>query len=266
LWSRWEHASDGEGQVLLIVGEAGIGKSRLVRQFRRQLVSKPHLWIECAGSPYFQNTPFYPIADMLQQNFAQRGDGSDATKLSELEKALDLARLNLAEAVPLIAAMLNLPVGEKYPPLMLSREQRRKRLMTTLAAWLFGAVQSVVMAVEDLHWFDASSLALMQLLVEQAATARVMLICTARPEFRAPWTTRAHHSQLTLTRLNSSDVRELVANVVAENALSEETIDRVVERTGGVPLFVEELKRAVLERGDAKPTARARFRLRCTTR
>jgi class 3 adenylate cyclase/tetratricopeptide (TPR) repeat protein len=256
LCSRWERASEGEGQVLLIVGEPGIGKSRLVRQFRKQLVSKPHLWIECAGSPYFQNTPFYPIAEMLQLNFARRADDSDATKLSELERALELAGLKLAEAVPLIATMLNLPLGEKYSPLMLSPEQQRKRLMTTLAAWLFGAVQSVVMAVEDLHWFDASSLELMQLLVEQAATARVMLICTARPEFRPPWTTRAHHSQVTLTRLNAREVRELVANVVAENALSEETVDRVVERTGGVPLFVEELTRAVLERGDAKPAAR----------
>ncbi|HEY2485447.1 MAG TPA: adenylate/guanylate cyclase domain-containing protein, partial [Candidatus Binataceae bacterium] len=117
LCSRWERASEGEGQVLLIVGEPGIGKSRLVRQFRKQLVSKPHLWIECAGSPYFQNTPFYPIAEMLQLNFARRADDSDATKLSELERALELAGLKLAEAVPLIATMLNLPVGEKYSPL-----------------------------------------------------------------------------------------------------------------------------------------------------
>ena len=253
LWSRWERASDGEGQVVLISGEAGIGKSRLVRQFRKQLAQTAHLWLECAGSPYFQNTPLYPIADMLQQGFAQRGDGSDAGKLSELEQDLARAGLKTADAVPLIAPLLNLPVDEKYPPLMLSPEQQRKRLMTSLAGWLFGAGQSVVMAVEDLHWFDASSLELMQLLIEQAATARVMLVCTARPEFRAPWTPRAHHSHLTLNRLKARDVREMVANVVAHSALSGETIDRVVERTGGVPLFVEELTRAVLEKGDAKP-------------
>ena len=253
LWSRWERASDGEGQVVLISGEAGIGKSRLVRQFRKQLAQTPHLWLECAGSPYHQNTPFYPIADMLQQGFAQRGDGSDAAKLCELERDLERAGLKLAEAVPLIAPMLNLPLDEKYSRLTLSPEQQRKRLMTTLAAWLFGAPQSVVMAAEDLHWFDASSLELMQLLIEQAATARVMLVCTARPEFRAPWPPRAHHSHLTLARLNTRDVREMVANVVAHSALSGETIDKVVERTGGVPLFVEELTRAVLEKGDAKP-------------
>jgi predicted ATPase/class 3 adenylate cyclase len=256
LWSRWERARDGEGQVLSISGEAGIGKSRLVRQFRKQLAQTPHLWLECAGSPYFQNTPLYPIADMLQQSFAQRGDGSDAAKLSELERDLERAGLKLAEAVPLIAPMLNLPVDEKYPPLMLSPEQQRKRLLMTLATWLFGASQTVVIAVEDLHWFDASSLELMQLLIEQAATARVMLVCTSRPEFRAPWTPRAHHSHLTLTRLNARDVREMVANVVAQSVFSGEAVEKVIERTGGVPLFVEELTRALLEQGDSKLSAR----------
>jgi len=143
--------------------------------------------------------------------------------------------------VPLIAAMLNLDVSAKYPPFALSPEQQRKRLMTTLARWLFASVQSVVMAVEDLHWFDASTLELMQLLVEQAATDRVMLVCTARLEFRAPWTPRAHHTHFTLNRLTARDVRELVVQVVAANALSGEAIDKVIERTGGVPLFVEEL-------------------------
>jgi len=253
LWSRWQRASDGEGQVVLIVGEAGIGKSRLVHQFRKRLAPTPHIWLECVGSPYFQNTPLYPIADMLQQGFAHRGDGSDAGKLGELERDLERAGLKPAEAVPLIAPMLNLPVDEKYPRLMLSPEQQRKRLLTTLAAWLFGAAQPVVMAVEDLHWFDASSLELMQLLIEQAATARVMLVCTARPEFRAPWSLRTHHAQLTLNRLSALHVRELVASVVAHSALSCETIEKVVERTGGVPLFVEELTRAVLEKGGAGP-------------
>ena len=253
LWSRWQRTSDGEGQLVLISGEAGIGKSRLVRQFRKRLAKTPHLWLECAGSSYFQNTPFYPIADMLQQNFALRGDQTDAAKLSELERALGLAGFKLDEAVPLIASMLNLPLGGKYPPLTQSPEQQRKRLLTTLATWLFAAPDSVVMVVEDLQWFDASSLELMQLLIQQAATARVMLVGTARPEFRPPWTQQAHHTSLILNRLAPRDVRDLVARVVANNALSPEAVDNVIERTGGVPLFVEELTRAMLEKGDAKP-------------
>jgi class 3 adenylate cyclase/tetratricopeptide (TPR) repeat protein len=258
LWNHWERASDGEGQVVFIVGEAGIGKSRLLRQFRKRLAGTPHTWNECAGAPYFQNTPFHPITDMLQQGYAERGNESDEAKLGELERDLELAGLKLAEAVPLIAPMLNVPVGEKYPPLTLSPEQKRKRLLTTLAEWLFGAAraQQLVMAVEDLHWFDASTLELMQLLVEQGATTPLLLVCTARPEFHAPWTPRAHHTHLTLNRLTARDVRELVGQVVATRALSGEAIDQVIERTGGVPLFVEEVTRAVLERGDAKPTAR----------
>jgi class 3 adenylate cyclase/tetratricopeptide (TPR) repeat protein len=255
LWNRWERASDGDGQVVFIVGEAGIGKSRLVRQFRERLAGTPHTWNECSGASYFQNTPFYPITDMLQQGFAQRGDATDEEKLAELERDLELAGLKLAEALPLVAPMLNVPVGEKYPPLTLSPEQKRKRLLATLAVWLFGVAraQPTVMAFEDLHWFDASTLELMQLLIEQGARSPLLVLYTARPGFQAPWKLRAHHTHLTLNRLTARDVRELVEKVVATNALSGEAIEKVIERTGGVPLFVEELTRAVLERGDAKP-------------
>jgi class 3 adenylate cyclase/tetratricopeptide (TPR) repeat protein len=255
LWNRWERASDGEGQVVLISGEAGIGKSRLVRQFRERLAGTRHTWHECTGAPYFQNTPFHPIADMLLQSYSERGCESDEAKLVELERDLGLVGLKLNEAVPLVAQMLNIPMGEKYPALPASPEQKRKRLLATLAGWLFGTAQAqpVVMAVEDLRWFDASSLELIQLLVEQGATSPLLLLCTARREFHASWSTRAHHSYLTLNRLSSHHVRELVGQVVATNALSKEAIDKVVERTGGVPLFVEELTRAVLEKGDARP-------------
>src|SRR5271163_2129326 len=152
LWNRWERGQDGEGQVVFIVGEAGIGKSRLVAQFRERLAGTPHTWNECSGASYFQNTPFYPITDMLQHGFAQRGDETDAQKLSELERVLEFAGLKLAEAVHLVAPMLNVPVGEKYPQSNLSPEQKRKRLLATLAGWLFGVAraQPSVMAVEDL--------------------------------------------------------------------------------------------------------------------
>ena len=116
--------------------------------------------------------------------------------------------------------------------------------------------QPTVIAIEDLHWADPSTLELLQLLVEQGATARLLLLYTARPEFHAPWPPRAHHTQITLNRLSSRNVRTMVGEVAAQKALSEETIATVVERTGGVPLFVEELTRAVLESGDAKLTGR----------
>ena len=258
LMNRWERALDGEGQVALIIGEAGIGKSRLVQRFHEQIAGTPHTWVEAAAGAFFQNTPFYAVTEMLRELLAWRGDESAEEQLAQLEARLELAGLKPAEALPLIAPLLNLPIPAKYPPSPLSPEQQRRRLLATLVEWALGAarVQPTVIATEDLHWADPSTLELIQLLVEQGATARLLLLYTARPEFRAPWPPRAHHTQITLNRLSARNVRTMVGEVAAQKALSEETIATVVERTGGVPLFVEELTRAVLESGDAKLTGR----------
>jgi class 3 adenylate cyclase/tetratricopeptide (TPR) repeat protein len=253
LMNRWERALDDEGQVALIMGEAGIGKSRLAQHFHEQIAGTPHTWVEAAAGAFFQNTPFYAVTQMLRELLAWRGDESAEEQLAQLEPSLVLAGLKPAEALPLIAPLLNLPLPAKYPPSSLSPEQQRRRLLATLVEWALGAarVQPIVIAIEDLHWADPSTLELLQLLVEQGATARLLLLYTARPEFRAQWPPRAHHTQLTLNRLSSRNVRTMVGQVAAQKALTEETVATVIERTGGVPLFVEELTRAVLERGDA---------------
>ena len=256
LMSRWERALEGEGQVTLIVGEAGIGKSRLVQSFRERIAGMPHTWVEAAAGAFFQNTPFYAVTEMLHELLAWRGDESAEEQLVQLEPRLELAGLKLAEALPLIAPLLNLPLSAKYPPSSLSPEQQRRRLLATLVEWALGAAraQATVIAIEDLHWADPSTLELLQLLVEQGATAQLLLLYTARSEFRAPWPPRAHHTQITLNRLSARNVRTMVGEVAAQKALSEETVAILVERTGGIPLFVEELTRAVLERGNAKLT------------
>ena len=273
LMSRWERALDGEGQVALIIGEAGIGKSRLVQRFHEQIGGTPHTWIEAHAGPFFQNTPFYPVTELLQhflENQASpraeltspRGASKDGApsqdQLAQLEPLLELAGLKPAETIPLIAPLLNLPFSDKYPPLPLSPEQQRRRLLATLVEWVLGAarVQPLVVATEDLHWADASTLELIQILVEQGATARLLLLYTARPEFRAQWPPQAHCTQITLSRLSARNVRAMVEEVAARKALSDETIATVIERTGGVPLFVEELTRAVLESGHAKFSGR----------
>jgi predicted ATPase len=256
--NRWGHALDSEGQVALIVGEAGIGKSRLVQRFHEQIAGTPHTWVETAAGAFSQNTPFYAVTEMLRELLAWRGDESAEEQLTQLETRLELAGLKTAEALPLIALLLNLPIPTKYPPSPLSPEQQRRRLLATLVEWLLGAarVQPIVIAIEDLHWADPSTLELLQLVVEQGATARLLLLYTARPEFRSQWPPQAHHTQLTLNRLNSRNVRTMMGEVAAQKALSEETIATVVERTSGIPLFVEELTRAVLESGNAKLTER----------
>jgi class 3 adenylate cyclase/tetratricopeptide (TPR) repeat protein len=289
LMSRWESALDGEGQVALIIGEAGIGKSRLAQRFHEQIAGTPHTWLEAAAGAFFQNTPFYPVSEVLRhlvwkQNFdrlddylrelqtrelqrndkkdgctnALRGAQPDDEQVTQLQAGLVLAGLTPAEAIPLIAPLLNLPIPARYLPSPLSPEQQRRRLLATLVEWVLSAARAepTVIAIEDLHWADPSTLELIQLLVEQGATSQLLLLYTARPEFRAPWPPRAHHTQITLNRLSSRNVRMMVGEVAAQKALSEETIATVVERTGGVPLFVEELTRVVLENGNAGLTGR----------
>ena len=258
MMSRWERALEGEGQVALIVGEAGIGKSRMVQRFREQIAGMPHTWVEAAAGVFFQNTPFYAVTEMLRELLAWRGDESAEEQVAQLETRLTLAGLKPADALPLIAPLLNLPLPAKYPPSALSPEQQRRRLLATLVEWALGVarVQPTIIAIEDLHWADPSTLELLQLLVEQGTTARLLLLFTARPEFRAQWAPRTHHTQITLNRLSARNVRSMLGEVAAQKALSEETIATVLERTGGVPLFVEELTRAVLESSNAKLTER----------
>ena len=247
----------GPGQVVLVVGEPGIGKSRLIEEFRAPIKQEPHLWVECAGEQFFENTPFYAVTQMLNQGLGWRGDESKEERVTQLERALELAGIKLGEALPLIAEMLDLPIPERYPPIKLAPDQKRKRLLAALAGWVFGATrtQPLLMAMEDLHWVDPSTLELTQTLVEQGATAPLMLLYTARPEFRAPWPMRAHHAQVTLNRLNDRHTREMVAGVAARAALTPDLIDAVVKRTDGVPLFAEELTRLILE-GEGRSAAR----------
>src|SRR5216683_3462131 len=256
LLNRWERVLDGEGQVALIIGEAGIGKSRLVQRFHEQIKGTPHTWVEAATAPFFQNTPFYSISGLLRQLVALRGDQADG-QFPQLASRLTSAGVKPAEAIPLIAPLLNLPLSAKYPPSSLSPEQQRRLLLATLVEWVLGAarVQPFVIVIEDLHWADPSTLELIQLLAEQGATARLLLLYTARPEFRAEWPLRAHHTHITLNRLSARNVREMITQVAARNALANETVVAVIERTSGVPLFVEELTRVVLESVDARLTA-----------
>jgi hypothetical protein len=151
LMNRWERALEGEGQVALIVGEAGIGKSRLVHRFHEQITGTPHTWVEAAAGAFFQNTPFYAVTEMLRELLTWRGDESAEEQLTRLEPALELAGLNPAEGLPLIALLLNLPLPAKYPPSPLSAEQQRRRLLATLVEWVLGAAraQPIVIAIED---------------------------------------------------------------------------------------------------------------------
>lgn len=249
LLNRWERSRQGRGQVVTVIGEPGIGKSRMVEEFRERIKSHLHLWVECGGEPFFKQTPFHPVIEMLNHGLGWRGDESQEERLSMLERSLELFGMDPSEACPLIGEMLGLPVLEKYPRIALAPDQKRRRLLNALAGWVFGATrtQPMVIAAEDMHWVDPSTLELMQILVEQSASHPLMLLFTARPEFSASWPMRSHHTQITLSRFEDRHTREMIASLAAGVALDNDVIDAVVKRADGVPLFAEELTHLIVE-------------------
>jgi class 3 adenylate cyclase/tetratricopeptide (TPR) repeat protein len=246
---RWERAMTGEGQLALVVGEPGIGKSRLVEEFRLKLAETPHTWAEFSSSQLLQNTPLHPIAEWGRQRFG--ADEPAARRLADLEKTLRLIGLDSAEYAPLLAPLVDIPLPEERAAKLAPEELRRRQFAALIAWFLAGArSQPGALVFEDLHWADPTSLDLMQALAERGRTAPLFIIATARPEFHPPWSLRSHHSVISLGPLDRADVAQMVGELASRHALSQEVVDGVSERTGGVPLFVEEVTRLLLERGE----------------
>ena len=250
LMRRWERARQGDGQLVLIVGEPGIGKSRLIEEFHARLRDTPHTWVEWSCSQLLQNTPLHPIAEWGRQRFGG-ADLPAERQLSDLENTLALIKLDPAENVPLLAPLLDIPVPPERRP-TLAPEELRRRQLAALTNWVMAGAraQPVVLALEDLHWADPTTLDLLRGIAERGALAPLFVLMTARPEFRPPWGTRSHHGTISLAPLDRYQVRHMVEELAARHALAKEVIEGVTERTGGVPLFVEEVTRLLLERGE----------------
>jgi class 3 adenylate cyclase/predicted ATPase len=253
LQERWAQVKDGIGQVVLLSGEAGIGKSRLVQVLTEQTAAEPQAWLTpCRCSPYYQHTALYPWIELLERVALQfEREETPAQKLRKLEGFLVQYGLPLAEAVPLFADLLSLPLPDGYAPLMLSPEQQKQRTLQALLTILLriAAQQPVLFVMEDLHWVDPSTLELLSLLVDQGPTARIMTLLTFRPDFRPPWPGRAHLTQVTVNRLPDRQAVEVIHQVAHGKALPPEVVEQIVAKTDGVPLFVEELTKMVLESG-----------------
>jgi TOMM system kinase/cyclase fusion protein len=253
LLERWAHVKDGFGQVVLLSGEAGIGKSRLVQVLKEHVAAEPQAWLPpCQCSPYHHNTALYPWIDLLERvALGFDREESPPQKLRKLEGFLVQYGLPLAEAVPLFAALLSLPLGTDYAPLTVSPEQQKQQTLHALLTILLriAAQQPVLLVMEDLHWVDPSTLELLSLLVDQGPTARILALLTFRPDFRPPWTGRSHLTQVMLPRLPRRQAAEMAGRVAHGKTLPAEVMEQVVARTDGVPLFVEELTKMVLESG-----------------
>jgi TOMM system kinase/cyclase fusion protein len=253
LRERWAQVKDGLGQVVLLSGEAGIGKSRLVQMLMEQVAAEPQAWLTpCQCSPYYQNTALYPLIELLER-VALRFDRDEAPqqKLRKLEGFLVQYGLPLAEAVPLFAALLSIPLGADYASLDLSPEQQKQKTLHALLTILLkiAAQQPVLFVMEDLHWVDPTTLELLTLLVDQGPITSILALLTFRPDFSLPWTGRSHLTQVTLPRLPRRQAAEMTGWVAHGKALPPEVIEQVVAKTDGVPLFVEELTKMVLESG-----------------
>jgi class 3 adenylate cyclase/energy-coupling factor transporter ATP-binding protein EcfA2 len=248
LCERWERVRDGEGQVVLVSGEPGIGKSRLVEALKDSLKHEGVSCLELRCSPHHQNSALYPVLEHLQRVLQFQPTDSAEQKLEKLEQMLSHSRLDLQETMPLFASLLSLPAPRSLL-LALSPQKQKEKTYEALVTWLCAGAkqQAVTYAWEDVHWADPSTLELLTLFLEQAPTTRVLAVLTFRPEFTPPWGSHSYLSQILLSRLSRTQVGVMVEKVSGGKTLPAEVVQQIVRKTDGVPLFVEELTKSVIE-------------------
>lgn len=252
LRQRWEMARVREGQVVLLGGEPGIGKSRLVQELKEQVAKAGEARREFRCSPYARNTAFYSVIDHLQRWLQFQGDEPADEKFRRLETALEGYRYLPEESVALFASLLSLPMPERFAPLRLSPERQRQKTQEALVAWLAEESEErpLLIVWEDLHWVDPSTLDLVQMLIERAAPLHLFVLLVFRSsEFTPPWSPRPPVHLLTLNRLERRPVEDLIAHVAQGRRLPQHLVEHIAAQTDGVPLFVEELTKTIIEAG-----------------
>jgi class 3 adenylate cyclase/predicted ATPase len=245
---RWARAKDGEGQAVLLSGEAGIGKSRLTAAIMELLAGEPHTRLRCFCSPQHTNSALHPSIGQMERAAGLMHDDTAQTKLDKLDVLLRQSSTSAQDAA-LLAEMLSLPNDGRYPALELTPEQRRERTLNALIAQVEALTRQrpVLIVFEDAHWTDPTSLEVFGRTVDRIRGLRALLIVTFRPEFEPPWIGQPHVTALTLAPLAPRDVSALIDHIVGNKPLPTNIRQDIIERTDGVPLFVEEMTKAVLE-------------------
>jgi class 3 adenylate cyclase/predicted ATPase len=251
LLERWTWAKDGDGQVILIAGEAGIGKSRLLHALREKLAGEPHIAISHLCSAYHTNSALHPIVAQLERAAGFASHDEPADRLAKLEALLAQGAEQLDEAAPLFGALLGVATDEHYRAPNLSPQRQKQRTFEVLIEQLAGLARKrpVLQLYEDLHWADPSTLELLEMVVERARGLPILVVMTHRPQFSPPWSGQAHVTALPLHRLGRRQGAAMAVQVTGGKALPAEILDQILERTDGVPLFLEELTRTMLESG-----------------
>jgi class 3 adenylate cyclase/tetratricopeptide (TPR) repeat protein len=251
LLRRWTRAKAGEGQVVLLSGEPGIGKSRLTAALHERLATESHTRVRYYCTPHRGDSALHPVIAQLERAAGFEPDDPPAAKLEKVEALLRRSDEGSAETIALIADLLSLPYEERYP--VLPPDPQRKREMTLIALLkqleVLAAQRPALMIFEDAHWADSTSLELLDRAIERAVRLPGLLVVTFRPEFQAPWIGQANVTSISLNRLTQHDTASLVEGVTGGQALPAEILDRIIERTDGIPLFIEELTKSLLEGG-----------------
>jgi predicted ATPase len=250
LMRRWERAKKGEGQVVLISGEPGIGKSRLAQALQDELIAESHFRLLYQCSPYHTNSAFYPIIEQLERGAGFEPSDSPNVKLDKLEAALANSSKPVKDTAPFIAPLLSIPADDRYPALEFSPQRQKELTLNALEDQLVGLAEQrpVLFVFEDAHWIDPTTLELLEMTVERVPEAAVLMVITYRPEFDAPWVGRPRVTPMMLSRLERRDCALMVEKIAKEFGIAEELRDRIATQTDGVPLFIEELTKSVLER------------------
>ncbi len=251
LMRRWQQAKCGDGQVVLISGEPGIGKSRIAQTVVERISAEPHTRLRYYCSPHHQDSAFYPSIAQLERAAGFRRADTPEERLEKLETLLAQGTNDLCNVVPLFADLLSIPTGDHYGPLSLAPQKRKERMLAALIGQVEGLAlrQPVLMLFEDLHWSDPTTRESLDLLVDRVTTLRILVVLTFRPEFAPPWVGRPHVSLLALSRLAPRQRAEMIGHLTGGKGLPKGIADQIVDRTDGVPLFIEELTKSVVESG-----------------